>query len=153
MMSRRSLVLLLILGLLVIVAGAGYVLWPRSYPTMLSFCPDGATQADLTIYHRSALDGHVERVQRPGMTCDIDLTTHLRDSGKAPDGLDRLPLTMVVATAGGKEQRTALYRLPGAGGYFVQQRSHAGVREDRTWDLMLDDGAQPVDAAELPTIS
>lgn len=145
------------LGVVVVVAAvvaAGAVAWrtwmPREYETAISFCPVGVERADVVMYHRSALDGHVEKVTRTQQECRPGLATAV-DSGDHPsEPLGELPMTVIVARAGDKTQTTWLYQLPGAAGFFVQQEGASGSREDRTWDLPLDDKPTTVDPASLP---
>ena len=154
-MSRKQWTVLAIVVVVVsVVIGAGVVVWrqlmPREYKTAISMCPAGATTTDLVIYHRSALDGHAEQVIRKQVDCTglrtaVDRGTHPREP------VDQLPLTIIVAQAGGREQTTWLYQLPEAAGFFVQQKGVAGSREDRTWDIPLDDQPTTVDPASLPT--
>lgn len=154
-MSRKQWTVLAIVVVVVsVVIGAGVVVWrqlmPREYKTAISMCPAGATTADLVIYHRSALDGHAEQVTRKQVDCSPGLETRV-DRGTHPrEPVDQLPLTIIVAQAGGREQTTWLYQLPEAAGFFVQQKGVAGSREDRTWDIPLDDQPTTVDPASLP---
>jgi len=153
-MSRKQWTVLAIIVVVVsVVVGAGVVVWqqlmPREYKTAISFCPDSVEQADLVIYHRSALDGHAEQVSRKQVDCTalrtaVDRGTHPHES------VDQLPLTVIVARAGGREQTTWIAQLPDAAGFFVQQEGVAGSREDRTWDIPLDDQPTTVDPASLP---
>jgi len=153
-MNRKHWAMLGVVVVVAAVVAAGAVAWrtwmPREYETAISFCPVGAERADVVMYHRSALDGHVEKVTRTQQECEPGLATAV-DSGDHPsEPLGELPLTVIVARAGDKTQTTWLYQLPGAAGFFVQQEGASGSREDRTWDLPLDDKPTTVDPASLP---
>lgn len=124
-----------------------------SYPVEVSFCPAGAQKASLTVFHRSALDGSVERVSVPEVACDsAAMRTGVRSQQRSTYDLAKLPLTVVVAQGNGQEKVTELYRLPNAEGYLVRQAGIFGSRADRTWELFITDHAEQVPADQLPTV-
>lgn len=121
------------------------------YDLTLELCPSGARTATFTVYQRSAMTDYAQQFTLHDVDCATQ-QLHADEGLPWNTDLDTLPVTVVVAEEGGRQQVTELYRLPAGAGVAGRQRDVVVSRDGGAWPQFGSPDATPIDPDSIPRI-